>query len=164
MNNDARARSVADLLSLEATLLDERRWDEWLALFCEDVEYWVPAWDSETEPTSDPETELSLIYYPGRFGLEDRVYRIRSGHSSASTPPPRTCHLVTNVLPTFQDDGSCIVTASWSTHVYRFKQTSTFYGSYRYLLLPDGDGWRIRKKRILVMNDAVSIPLDINTI
>lgn len=159
--NDARIQSVANLLAREATLLDEKRWDEWLQLFSADAEYWVPAWDSETGPNQDPDTELSLIYYSGRFGLEDRVYRIRGGNSSASVPLPRTCHMVSNVLASFHEDGSCTATANWNCHVYRSRQTAVFYGSYRYLLIPDGDGWLIGKKRILLMNDAVPTPIDI---
>jgi 3-phenylpropionate/cinnamic acid dioxygenase small subunit len=158
---DARTQTVWELLAREATLVDERRWDEWLQLFDKDVEYWIPAWDSETEFTTNPETELSLVYYPGRFGLEDRVFRIRSGTSSASVPPPRTCHLVSGILCEFQADGSCVATANWSTHVYQFKTTNTFYGNYRYLLEPHEGGWRIKKKRILVLNDAISTALDI---
>ena len=158
---DPRAQSVAEFISLEAALVDERRWDEWLALFAEDVEYWVPAWDSETEHTQDPNNELSLIYYAGRFGLEDRVFRIRSGLSSASTPPARTCHLVTNVLPTFRPDGSCEARASWQTNVYQFKTTTTFYGSYHYLLTPNAESWLIRKKKVLLFNDTIPTVVDI---
>ena len=32
----------AELLYHEAALLDERRFDEWLALFTDDALYWVP--------------------------------------------------------------------------------------------------------------------------
>jgi 3-phenylpropionate/cinnamic acid dioxygenase small subunit len=161
---DPRGQSIVDFLTLEAALVDERRWDEWLKLFSEDVEYWIPAWDSETEYTKDPNTELSLVYYAGRFGLEDRVFRLRSGSSSASTPPARTCHLVSNVLPTFLTEGLCEVRASWQTHVYRFKTTTTFYGSYHYLLVPNGKSWLIKKKRILVMNDLIPSALDIYSV
>jgi 3-phenylpropionate/cinnamic acid dioxygenase small subunit len=161
---DPRIQTVAEFLSREAAFVDERRWDEWLALFTEDVEYWVPAWDSETEPTQDPNSELSLIYYAGRFGLEDRVYRIRSGQSSASVPPARTCHLVTNILPSFLADGSCEVRASWQTNVYQFKTSTNYYGSYHYLLAPKGDSWLIRKKKILVMNDSIPTVIDIYSI
>lgn len=164
MHDENRLQAARDLLSREATLVDERRWDEWLELFSKDVEYWIPAWDSETEFTQDPDSELSLVYYNGRFGLEDRVYRIRTGTSTASTPPARTCHLVSNVLCELQPDGNCIVTASWTAHVYRFKATSTFYGSYRYLLVPEGSSWLIRRKRILVMNDVVPTALDIYSV
>lgn len=158
--SDERSASVRDFLALEATLLDDQRWDEWLALFTPDVEFWIPAWDSETEYTQDPDTELSLVYYPGRFGLEDRVFRIRSGASSASKPA-RTCHLVTAILSEFRSDGSAVVTANWMTQVYRFKATTSYYGRYRYELQPNGKSWLIRKKRILVLNDMVPTALDI---
>lgn len=156
-----RTHSVHEFLAREATLLDERKWDEWLELFAPDVEYWVPAWENEVEHTQDPDSELSLIYYAGRFGLEDRVFRIRSGLSSASTPPARTCHLVSGILCDFQADGSCVVTANWSAHVYRFKETHTFYGRYRYELQPRGASWVIRKKQVLLLNDAVKTAIDI---
>ncbi len=162
--SDARTQSVADLLSLEATLVDERRWEEWLELFAEDVEYWAPAWDSETEFTQDPNAEMSLIHYAGRFGLEDRVYRLQSGNSTASTPPPRTCHMVTNILARFLPDGTSDVRASWQSNVYRFQTTTIFYGSYKYLLVPKGSSWLIKKKRILVLNDLIPSTLDIYSI
>ena len=31
----------------EAAYLDDRQWDEWLALFSTDCEYWVPSWLTE---------------------------------------------------------------------------------------------------------------------
>jgi len=36
-----------DVLVREAVFLDEQRWDEWLALFTEDCEYWMPTWRTE---------------------------------------------------------------------------------------------------------------------
>jgi 3-phenylpropionate/cinnamic acid dioxygenase small subunit len=39
-----------------------------------------------------------LIYYPNKGGLEDRVFRIRTERSSAtSIPEPRTSHNIGNV-------------------------------------------------------------------
>ena len=35
-------QEVEDFLYYEADLLDERRYDEWLALLAEDVRYWMP--------------------------------------------------------------------------------------------------------------------------
>eukprot|EP00611_Tribonema_gayanum_P022932 TRINITY_DN4713_c0_g1_i1.p4 TRINITY_DN4713_c0_g1~~TRINITY_DN4713_c0_g1_i1.p4 ORF type:complete len:100 (-),score=17.48 TRINITY_DN4713_c0_g1_i1:616-915(-) len=68
---------ITDFLTREAQAVDDREWDSWLALHEETVEYWVPAWDSEYETTSDPQAEMSLIYYNSRAGLEDRVFRLR---------------------------------------------------------------------------------------
>jgi len=35
-------QEIEDFLYCEADLLDERRYDEWLALLAEDVRYWMP--------------------------------------------------------------------------------------------------------------------------
>ena len=56
-------------------LLDRRCWREWLDLYSEDSVFWMPAWLDEDTTTSDPDAELSHIYYKGRHNLEDRVWR-----------------------------------------------------------------------------------------
>jgi 3-phenylpropionate/cinnamic acid dioxygenase small subunit len=70
---------VEDFLYREALLIDQGDWDAWLALYCPEAVFWVPAWRDEQTPTHDPDSELSLIYYRGRRNLEDRVWRLRSG-------------------------------------------------------------------------------------
>ena len=65
-------------------------WDDWLALYTEDAEFWVPTWRDEHQLTEDPARELSFIYLQGRALLAERVFRITSGRSAASTPLPRT--------------------------------------------------------------------------
>ena len=82
----------------EAAALDHRQWDEWINLYTEDATYWMPAWVDEHNLTSDPAREISLIYYSERSGLEDRVFRIRTELSFATTPLPRTCHINTNYI------------------------------------------------------------------
>lgn len=156
--------SVSEFLAREAHCVDERNWDAWLALFEETAEYWIPAWDSEHEHTQDPQREMSLIYYKGRAGLEDRVYRLRTGRSAASTPMPRTCHVVSNILASLNPDGTCIAKASWMTHLFRAGEATHFFGHYEYLLAPHTDGWRIRKKKILVLNDLIPTVLDIYSV
>ena len=63
-----------------------------------DAEFWMPAWDDDDTLVTDPQREISLIYYTNRGGLEDRVFRIKTDRSSAtSLPEPRTGHNITNV-------------------------------------------------------------------
>src|SRR5262245_32378679 len=69
------------LLERETALLDDRCWDEWLTLYTADCEYWMPAWRTDSELTTDPRAELSHFYYASRAGLEDRLVRICSGRS-----------------------------------------------------------------------------------
>jgi 3-phenylpropionate/cinnamic acid dioxygenase small subunit len=151
--------AVLDLLAVEAAALDSRDWDTWLALFTDDVDYWVPSWDSEYELTTDPQAEISLMYYRGHSGLEDRVFRIRTGHSAASTPMPRTCHMVSNVQIAHADEGYA-VEANWMASAFRNAHSVTYYGRYYYRLRRVGEDLRICAKKIVVMNDLIDTSLD----
>ena len=98
MSQTISRTEIEDFLYYEARLLDDRQFEEWLECYREDAEYWMPAWDVDDTLTQDPQQEISLIYYPTRAGLEDRVFRIRTERSSAtSIPEPRTNHNITNV-------------------------------------------------------------------
>ena len=83
MSQDYNA--ICSFLYREARLLDDRQWDEWLDLYSESVEYWMPAWDDDDRLTEDPHSQISLIYYPNRGGLEDRVFRIRTGKAASTS-------------------------------------------------------------------------------
>ena len=156
-----------ELLYREGIYLDERRWDEWIALFTEDCEYWVPTWRTESELSTDHERELSHIYYANRAGLEDRIVRIRSGRSPASTPLRRTTHLVSNVLldvPDRKSDASVLsVRSSWNCHVFdpHRKSVQVFFGRAHYALRGDGSAWRIARKKTVIENDYFPSMLDV---
>ena len=84
---------VEQFLYREARYLDDREFDKWLECYAPDSEFWMPAWDDDDTLVTDPEREISLIYYNNRGGLEDRVFRIKTDRSSAtSLPEPRTSH------------------------------------------------------------------------
>ncbi len=156
--------AVTDFLACEAQAVDEHDWATWLALHEEAVEYWIPSWDSEHEATTDPQGEMSLIYYNGRAGLEDRVFRLRTARSSASTPLPRTCHMVSHIRVEPKADGTVGVKTRWTVDLFRKMQENRFFGHAEYLLAPHGEGWRIRRKKILVLNDLIPTVLDIYSV
>ena len=81
---------VERLIYREAYLLDNRMFEDWLALYQDDSEYLMPAWVNETTLATDPNAELFLIYFPTKAGLDDRVYRINTRDSYASSPMPRS--------------------------------------------------------------------------
>lgn len=157
---------VSDLLAREGTALDELRYDDWLALFTEDCEYWVPAWKGEHTTTDDPKREVSLIYYSTRAGLEDRVWRIRSGQSVASRPVPRTTHMVGSIRIEQATGDLVKVSASWQafSFFHKTKVSEPFFGRYFYDLTRAGDELRIRRKKVILMNDYIPTMLDIYNI
>ena len=151
---------VTRLTALEAYFLDRRQWRDWLALYVEDAEYWAPAWATEEELTSDPANELSMIYLRGRGGLEDRIFRIESRDSLATVPMDRTAHVVGPVVlhrAAPQIEASC----SWVTHVYGVRGAWTLGGWSDYTLIREGRNLRIRKKRVVLLDDRLEIPVDV---
>jgi benzoate/toluate 1,2-dioxygenase beta subunit/anthranilate 1,2-dioxygenase (deaminating, decarboxylating) small subunit len=153
---------VAKLLYREAELLDERRWDEWLALFAPDCEYWVPAWRDEDEPTADPKTELSLIYYDNRGGLEDRVWRVKSGRSVASRVLPRTQHVISNVRASEAEQGVLQVKCNWTTQQFMPKEkvVEVYFGRYEHEWRQFDGQWLITRKKVVLLNDYLNAKLD----
>lgn len=159
----ARWLAVSRFLGQEAMALDDKDWDSWLALYHEDAEYWVPAWDDHDRPTEDPQREVSLIYYPTRAGLEDRVFRIRTNRSAASTPAPRTAHLFT-LLSADEGDGQVHARTSWSTTSVLEGRVATLSGWAFYDLEPSEDSFVIRRKKTIIANDLFQEVLDVYSI
>jgi 3-phenylpropionate/cinnamic acid dioxygenase small subunit len=154
----------AEVLGREGMYLDEQRWDEWLALYTEDCEFWMPAWKADGAPTADPQSEVSHIYYANRKGLEDRIVRIRSGKSPASTPMPRTAHLLGAILPIEPPSPERVrLRSTWACHVFFPRQgdSHAFFGRSEHELVLRGGNWLIAKKKILLQNDAIPTMLDV---
>jgi benzoate/toluate 1,2-dioxygenase beta subunit/anthranilate 1,2-dioxygenase (deaminating, decarboxylating) small subunit len=151
------------LLAREAASLDERRWDDWLSLFAPDCEYWVPTWRTEDALTANPQAEISHIYYASRAGLEDRIVRIRSGRSPASTPLRRTTHMVSNILVLAQNEGFIQVRSSWTSQVFdpRHKKSDAFFGHALYELRTEDGAWRIARKKTVLQNDYLPSMVDV---
>jgi len=152
--------SVERFLFRKAELCDRQAWDDYLELFDEQSEFHIPQWESEHSYTTDPKRGMSMIFYSNRAGIEDRVYRIRTGKSAASTPLPRTLHLVSNVIIHEASDSQIEVKAKWVTHFYRFGVTGMFFGDAHYRLRPAGNSWVILRKHVLLLNDTIDSVLD----
>ncbi|NMH99660.1 3-phenylpropionate/cinnamic acid dioxygenase subunit beta [Pseudonocardia sp. K10HN5] len=90
---------VSRFLYREARLLDEERYDDWLALFTPDVRYWVPG--VENRMRRDPLGSVirsHMAYFDDNFtDLSRRVARFQAPTAWAEDPATRHVHLVTNI-------------------------------------------------------------------
>jgi 3-phenylpropionate/cinnamic acid dioxygenase small subunit len=147
------ARAVTDvairdafrrLLEREARLLDQLRYDNWLAMYAAECVYWVPS----TPKAGDPRREIAIMF-DDRRRLEDRVYRLRTGFAWSQAPASRTVRLITNVE----------VFSTASEDVYMLRSNfliSEFWGDETRLLsgwsghrvMRDGADWMIRAKQV----------------
>jgi 3-phenylpropionate/cinnamic acid dioxygenase small subunit len=80
------------LIEKEARLLDQLRFDEWLAMYAPECIYWVPG----TPQAGDPRREIS-ISFDDRRRMEDRIYRLRTGYAWSQAPKSRTVRMISNV-------------------------------------------------------------------
>ncbi|MCP3656825.1 MAG: benzoate 1,2-dioxygenase small subunit [Herbaspirillum sp.] len=153
--------AVCAFLYREARYLDEREWEPWLELYAPDVEYWMPAWDDDDQLTEDPQSEISLIYYGNKNGLEDRVFRIKTERSSASMPEPRTNHMLTNVEVLAERDDAIDVRYNFHTLSHRYKLTDHFFGTMYVTLRKVEGGFLIARKKIVLKNDYIRQVIDV---
>ena len=154
--------AICTFLYREARLLDDRQWDEWLELYAEDVEYWMPAWDDDDQLTDDPHSQISLIYYPNRNGLEDRVFRIKTDRSSASMPEPRTNHMLANVEVLAERGGEVDIRYNFHTLSHSYKKTDHYFGTiFATLRKGGGAGYLFARKKIVLKDDYINQVVDI---
>jgi 3-phenylpropionate/cinnamic acid dioxygenase small subunit len=132
------------LLEREARLLDQLRYDDWLAMYASECIYWVPA----TPTAGDPRREISVMF-DDRRRLEDRIYRLRTGFAWSQAPASRTVRLITNVevFATVRDDtrmlrSNFLISEFWSD------ETRLLTGFTGHQVVREGDGWKIRAKQV----------------
>ena len=162
--SDALARlllreEVEQLLYGEAELLDERRYEEWLDLFTEDVRYWMPM--RRNVPAEQPELEftregLDVNWFDeGKDTLTRRVKQIRTGVHWAEQPPSRICHIVSNVQIQSPADGPAGAEIAVKSRflIYRNRvetETDFLVGKREDLLRRVNGSWRIARRKIIL--------------
>jgi benzoate/toluate 1,2-dioxygenase beta subunit len=152
---------VSDFLYRESRLLDDEAWDEWLSCYDRNAVFWMPSWDDDDTLVSDPQREISLIYYPSRQGLEDRVFRIKTERSSATMPSTRTSHNISNVEIESEEEAVCTVRFNWHTLSHRYKANFSHFGMSRYVIDFAGEAPRILNKYVVLKNDYINQVIDI---
>jgi 3-phenylpropionate/cinnamic acid dioxygenase small subunit len=151
-------KSCEQFLLNEARLLDEARFDEWLALFTPDGWYWVPS-----EPDQpDPHETVSLIYDDRRL-LETRVRRLASPRMYSQEPRSRTSRIVANVSIEEAERDAARVRSKFAMVEFRRDSQRLFAGTAFHRLVQTDGGLRIAWKRVDLVNcdaplDGITVP------
>lgn len=91
---------ISQFLFREARLLDDRRWDDWLALISDDVRYVAPVRLARMPREDRLEFEAAdggAHYDDSKENLAERVRKLQTGRAWSEVPASRTRHLITNV-------------------------------------------------------------------
>jgi len=135
------------LLEREARLLDQARFEDWLALFAQDCIVWVPA----AQTAGDPRREVA-IYFDDRRRLEDRIFRLRTGKAWSQVPASRTVRMVSNV-EVFKAGERLMVRSNLLMTEYRAGETRTIAAWCAHRLA----GGRIEAKQINLIDRDQSL-------
>lgn len=157
MNLDLLKR-VEQFLYHEARLMDEQRYDEWLSLWTEELTYFVPV----NEEDSDPKRHVTLIY-DNRRRLEDRIEQLKSHVHWSQEPRSRLRRVVSNVEVSSGADAQVESQSNFVVVEVRRDQQMVLAGRSFHTLLPGPSGasgqagsFKIAQKKVLLVNlDAV---------
>ena len=153
-------REIEEFFHAEADLLDERRLDEWLALFSDDVRYWMPLvhnvqFRKDSSEYSREGLDNAWIDEDKRT-LAQRVQQIATGIHWAEEPRSRISHLVTNIRVLEADapgPAAQQVQTKCRFLVYRSRmetETEILVGKRRDTLRRAGGQWKIARREIFL--------------
>lgn len=145
-------RAIERFLFHEARLMDAHRLDEWLALWDEDATYWVPCNDDDIDPT----VSVSVIY-DRRGQLRNRIQRIKET-LWLKEQAPRLRRIVGNIEVEAESEREIVVGANFIlAELHRHRQT-LWAGNTVHILIPDADSFRIKYKKVVLLNNDEPLP------
>lgn len=148
MNLDPEfVRKVEVFLFHEARLLDERRFEDWMALFADDGIYWIPA----TPGQEDPLGEVSIAYEDRQL-IDVRVRRLRHPENYADQPTVRTRRVIGNVMIDDATDDAVVARANFTLADFQGDEQRIFLGEYVHTLRPTAESYEIVMKRVNLLN------------
>jgi 3-phenylpropionate/cinnamic acid dioxygenase small subunit len=141
-------QQVEQFLYYEAQLMDEHRYDEWLALWTDDALYWVPTGRDDI----DPQREISLIY-DDRVRLQLRVSRLKSGFAHAQEPKSRMRRVVSNIVIEEVEHGEILAHSNFLLAELRRGKQDIFAGRTLHRLRPHQGSFSLVVKKVLLVNN-----------
>lgn len=149
MTDMALLGDVTDFLFLEAELADANAYDEWLALWDDQCTYWVPCNLDDYDPTK----HVSIIY-DDRARLEERCFRLTTGGAHSQEPRSKVSRVVGNirVVNPNGEDGTVEVTAQTIMVELRLGRKSIYAARCHYTLRRSPSGFRLRRKKVMLLD------------
>jgi benzoate/toluate 1,2-dioxygenase subunit beta len=146
--------AVESFLFREAKYMDEHRFDEWLSLWGDPAQYWVPCNDDDI----DPSRQVSIIY-DDRQRLEQRIDRLKSGSVQALDPRPRMRRVISNIDAEPGVGGELTVQSNFILCLARGETQQLWAGRSIHTLQRHPDGFKIARKKVLLINNDQEMPL-----
>ena len=138
----------------EARLLDERRYDEWLALFADDGRYWVPLQGAAQQEG----TAHNALADEDRLLLQLRIERLKNPRAHSQHPASRCQHVLQASTLTLDDPERCELRTPFVYVESRAERQLVLAGTCSHRLAKVGGAWRIRLKRVDLLDAGAALP------
>jgi len=149
MTDNELYQDVIHFLNLEADLLDQGEFNQWLTLWQQEGLYIVPI----DQQTTDFANVLNYAYDNHEM-RQKRVHRLYSGESISTTPRARTIRLAGRHRILRADEQSVDVRCAQSLWEYRKGNSQHYVADLTYTLVRSGDSWLIAQKVVRTINGA----------
>lgn len=150
----ATQQRLERFLAFEAALMDEHQYSDWMALWADDdILYWVPCNDDD----QDPNTGIAIIY-DNRTRLEERMMRLKDKAAHAYRPRAKLIRNITGVVPVARDGDELEVACSFVLGETRAGVQNIWFGKCLYRLHDTGTQYRIRSKKVMLLNNDEAMP------
>ena len=148
-------QELARFVRHEARLIDEKRFDEWYALFTDDAHYWVPAVHGQKSPL----TENSLAY-EDKLLLQLRLERLRSPLAYSQKPSSRSLHVLQEPEVEKRDDakGEFQTRTPFMYTETKGDDSQRYAATAWHTLVWQDDRLRIKLKRVDILNCDAALP------
>ena len=145
--------AIEGFLFHEARLMDEHRYDEWLALWAiEEATYWIPA----NADDIDPAQNVSIIY-DRRGQIRNRIKRLKET-LWLKERAPRLKRIVGNLVVEGEDGAEVTVSSNFIlAELHRGAQT-IWAGTTIHVLLVSETAYRIKSKKVILLNNNEPVP------
>jgi benzoate/toluate 1,2-dioxygenase beta subunit len=157
MLDSGTLRRIELFLYEEARLLDTGQFEDWLKLYEPQGIYWMPSQPGQTDPLN-----VASIMYEDHAILSIRVQRLLEARALVLTPMPQTTHVVGNIEAEDIGGGEFTVGAAFICVEHQAEHQRIYSGRHTYQLAPSGDTFRIKMKRVALVNaDSKHSPMTI---
>jgi 3-phenylpropionate/cinnamic acid dioxygenase small subunit len=138
----------------EARMLDERRFNDWIALFSIDATYRAPVRVTREDTADDGIGEL-CFFDDGYGELELRIQGLQVRSAWAEIPPSRSRRMIANVVAEPLDERDTLVRSNFLVYRSRLETVEHFFSGRREdVLRRNGATFQIRSRLILFDNVA----------
>jgi 3-phenylpropionate/cinnamic acid dioxygenase small subunit len=159
-------QDIEDFLYMEADLLDQRRFRDWVDLLAEDIVYFMPIrrnvkFGQHAERENTRQGEGISWFDEDKWTLTKRVEQILTGVHYAEEPLSRVTHMVSNVrvldaAPSIDAADQVTVGSRFLVHQNRVEyEAYTFIGRRTDILRRNGNSWLIARRELILEQNVL---------